>query len=225
MKKMLALLLAAVMCLSLVACGGSEENTAKIAEYESRIAELEAMLAERDAEIERLLAENESEVPQNTEQENTEPENTEPQYETVELTLENWNEYFEITNELHFCRNEFDEIWRIDNRFYLKLKPEYEERCVGSDDEFAIKIEWTETTSVNARINYEEETCELLEEPKSTDGNKTRYAQVVDNIGDFKTSIFHKSKVTEKPGYFLHYPYDFEVTKIKGLLYIAKESE
>ena len=51
MKKFIVLLLVAVICLSLVACDNSNENSEISDNYENRIAELEAVIAELDATI------------------------------------------------------------------------------------------------------------------------------------------------------------------------------
>lgn len=211
MKKAIALILALVICFCLAACGNSD-NEAQIEKYKERIEELEELLAERDAEIDRLTAESKE-----TDSKDTEAETTEPQYETVDLTLENCSEYFRITNKLHFCRNEFDEIWRIDCNFYLELKPEYSEKSLFSDD-FAIKLAWTETTQVYGTINYENETYELTEDPATSKGSKSTYYRVITQLGNFYTSYYQ-----EGGGYFLHYPYDFYIENIKGQIYIEKD--
>ncbi len=214
MKRIFALLLAAVMCLSLAACGNSD-NEAQIEKYKERIEELEELLAERDAEIDRLTAESKE-----TDSKDTEAETAEPQYETVDLTLENCSEYFRITNKLHFCRNEFAEIWRIDCNFYLELKPEYSEKCLFSDD-FAIKLAWTETTQVYGTVNYENETYELTEDPSTSKGSKSNTSRVMTRLGDFDTSYYQEGQ--DGDGYFLHYPYDFYIENIKGQIYMEKD--
>ena len=137
MKKILALLLLAVMCFPLLACG-ENDNAALVKELESRIAQLEATLAEREAEIARLLAEGESvkpenpvpedTKPENTVPEDTKPENTEPQYETVEITPDNWQEYFEIIGYMEYRDNAFGEAESCFFRSELRLKEEYRSR-------------------------------------------------------------------------------------------------
>ena len=133
MKKLLALLLVAVMCLSLVACGNNnaaiiEEYEIVMEDYENRIAELEAMLAECDETINRLLAEKE-----NTETEITEPENTETQYETVEITLDNWQDYFELRVFRLIQLNGFGEFDRMVTRYFLATKDGIVPDCGKSD--------------------------------------------------------------------------------------------
>lgn len=72
MKKILALLLAAVMCLSLVACGGIGGKT-----------------------------------------------------EVVELTLDNWQDYFELTVVEYYDLNAFGEVEKLELQQHLCVKEEY----------------------------------------------------------------------------------------------------
>lgn len=65
--------LALVLCLSLCACGGGNETPETT-----------------DAATEPTPT-----TPPTTE--TTAPAETEPQYETVEITIDNWQEYFELT--------------------------------------------------------------------------------------------------------------------------------
>ena len=84
MKKLLALLLAAVMCLSLVACGGKEQKT-----------------------------------------------------ETIEITLENWQDYFEVKLAATVEKNDFDEIEICFADHYVYLKSEYRDKLAEADVAFA----------------------------------------------------------------------------------------
>ena len=164
MKKILALLLAAVMCLSLVACGGNN-NTALVEEYENRIAELEAELAERDAEIARLLAESENAEPEITLPENTESENSEPQYETVEITLDNWQEYFELKMSVCEMKNAFGELVNLFPQMRLVLK----ENLAGIAADMDIVFEYTCTDGYRCKFTYNTDTGELTEGEKTDD--------------------------------------------------------
>lgn len=212
MKKLLALLLAAVMCLSLVACNSSDENADQIEHYENRIAELEAMLTEleamlteRDETINRLLAEKENtetEItePENTEPENTEPENTDPQYETVEITLDNWQDYFEIVEYMTYRDNAFGEAESCYFRYELRLKEEYWSRLAANmmDDKGAIEFSYDYGTRAatidlaNRTYSFGEFTAkksstEVSEFDYNTgDGNYLYVFLQTDNIGSWE---------------------------------------
>lgn len=223
MKKILALLLAAVMCLSLVACGDSDENAAQIAEYESRIAELEAtiaeleaMLAERDAEIERLLAEGESK----------EPENTEPQYETVEITLDNWQDYFEIVEYMTYRENGFGEAESCYFRTELRLKEEYWSRLAADmmDDKGAVEFsyDYGERAATIDLANRTYSFGEFTAKESSTatdrfeytgDGNYIFVYLQTDNIGswEIKNGLLETARA------------NFELVRIRLVLYLIAE--
>lgn len=159
MKKALSLLLALVLCLSLCACGKKTDaeyvkileskitrreqeidriiadSQQAIRDYEERIAVYEARIADyelRIADYEKILNAN------NNQTENTEPENTEPQYETVEITLDNWQEYFEsepVQGESCWTENSFGETTGfLSCSFFLRLKEEYRNRLYQGNE-------------------------------------------------------------------------------------------
>lgn len=83
MKKRFALLLAAVMCLSLCACGGGTQET-----------------------------------------------------ETIEITTENWQDYFEVKLAATVYKNAFGEIDTCFAYHYVYLKREYRDKLVDADVAF-----------------------------------------------------------------------------------------
>ena len=136
MKRMISLILAIVLSLVLCGCGNSDEEYL-IKMYEDRIIELEEMLAQRDEEIVRLmeeinvlLAEAENRV---TEAVESEPEYSEPEYETVEITLENWKEYFELRVFRIVQLNGFGEFDRMVTRYFIASKDGIIPDCHNSD--------------------------------------------------------------------------------------------
>lgn len=119
MKKLIAVLLVAVMCFSLVACGGETPNTDDNSEQEQQTQN----------------GNNEPEVtnPDVSEPDNTEPENTEPQYETVEITIDNWQEYFEIIPYVEVDTNAFDEYDDVNPYYTFALKETFRGHVVDCD--------------------------------------------------------------------------------------------
>ena len=120
MKKAISLLLALVMCLSLCACG--KENI-------------------QDAKVQN--APKTQEMTTTTTAVNTEP--TEPQIIEIELTAENWQEYFDTENvgaNYFWIRNSFDEVEGfISCNFFVPLKEKYQSRITNLENtEIAYEI-------------------------------------------------------------------------------------
>ena len=100
MKKAISLLLALVLCLSLCACGGGNDTT-------------------KTTEVPTTT------TPATTEPEPTAPIETEPQYETVEITMDNWADYFEFVFIEDWEINGFGESEGYSCEYRLKLRDEY----------------------------------------------------------------------------------------------------
>ena len=75
----------------------------------------------------------------------------EPETEEIELTLDNWNEYYTIEEEKQFEKKADGSIKDMSISYCLKLKPEYEEKYYHSENpiNIGIEIEWN-TYSVSS---------------------------------------------------------------------------
>lgn len=84
MKKWIALLLAAVMCLSLAACGNgkTDDNSGT----------------------------SQGQTTDNSPQDTDEPSNAELTEQTIEITLDNWQEYFEFRPDVDVLKDSYNEI-------------------------------------------------------------------------------------------------------------------
>lgn len=268
MKKFIVLLLVAVICLSLVACDNSNENSEisenyenRIAEleatiddsineisellanYENKIAELEAAITELEATINRLLEENESTKPENPEPENPEPENPEPenpepenpepenpepQYEAVEITLDNWQDYFELYAKNSFSKNAFGEFDKWHLQYYFVLKDGIE--ISKDNNKVALECKYTEDR-VQYTIDWDTQTVTYGEifDPASQATQKVLGMEWT-SISEWYTSkyvkVFGCSLGVWDIGYNLEGTVDkvnnFEILRIEGTLYVTK---
>lgn len=118
MKKWIALLLAAVLCLSLSACG---EKTSP--------------------EEEMLMTPATIDPPAKIE--------TKPVNETIEITMDNWQDYFEEYDEDVWELDAFQELDKLTNCAYLVLKDEYASRLVEEKALSPLRsnVSWTNITS------------------------------------------------------------------------------
>lgn len=151
MKKLIALLLVAVICLSFVACNQNTDNEecTDCAKYKDLLELLESeKYKEAIMEIYKL-AENGSNDSNNAET------------ETVEITLDNWQEYFEIK---HIVtpekeeRNAFGELTKFYPTYGLVLKEKWQDKIVDSD----VQVEYSCTDGYRVWFDYNTETQELI---------------------------------------------------------------
>ena len=111
MKKWIALLLAAVLCLSLTACGNgkTEDNSGT----------------------------SQGQTTDNSLQDTDEPSNAELTEQTVEITLDNWQEYFEFRPVVYESKDSYNEITGMQVIYKFLPKEAIAENIVdvGEDDE------------------------------------------------------------------------------------------
>lgn len=191
------------------------------------------MLAERDATINRLLAERESAEskdpePENTESKSTAPENPEPQYEAVDITIDNWQNYFELYAKNNFAKNAFGEfdMWHCDCYFVLKDGIE-----VGTDNnKVAFECKYT-VDRVQYAIDLETQTVtygEILEPAFWTRqdvlgmGWESIYdVSTFESVRVFGCNLHQSTTSSNLEGEILKVNH-FEILRIEGTLYIAK---
>ena len=111
MKKWIALLLAAVLCLSLAACGGKAETSGNDTQGQQ--------------------------TSQNTQQTGEESSKTEPKEQVIEITLDNWQEYFEFRPVVYESKDSYNEITGMQVIYKFLPKEAIAENIVdvGEDDE------------------------------------------------------------------------------------------
>ncbi|MDD6263264.1 MAG: hypothetical protein PUA83_09320, partial [Clostridiales bacterium] len=108
MKKWIALLLAAVLCLGLAACGDSRTQD-------------------------------------NSPQDTDEPSNTGLTEQTVEITLDNWQDYFEFRPDVHVTKNSYNEITGMQVLYKFFPKEAVAENIVGvgeDDDRIVFDVQY-----------------------------------------------------------------------------------
>ncbi len=130
MKKTIALLLALALCLSLCACGGGNETPATT----------EATTEPIDT------------TPPTTE--TTAPVETEPQYETVEITMDNWMEYFEFVFIEDWQINGFGESEGYSYVYQLKLRDDYASKINLQNIAITVEVAFKDVLS-DATFDFE----------------------------------------------------------------------
>lgn len=134
MKKVLSMILTIILCLSLCACGNNEKYT----KYEALINYLEnGDYIGAHMEIDNISAANKT---------------TEPPKETttINITLDNWQDYFEITTVAQLEKNSFDEL----TGFYPKQRFSLKEQYVGILHDIDVKVEYSCTDAYFTECTY-----------------------------------------------------------------------
>ena len=139
MKKLLSLLLAAALVLSLGACGKEANPYEKDEElfeyleredYDSAMAYIRELAGESETEPQTASATEAETEPETTE---TQPSETEPQPVTVEITMDNWQEYFELREYVEIKKNGFGEFEKVSVYYALVNKDGMSPECNLSD--------------------------------------------------------------------------------------------
>lgn len=222
MKKILVMLLVASMSFSVVACGDNSE-VEKYKKYETLIAYMEA------EDYESALAEvvemsngsvsidNTSDVEETTDMEetaNTEAvtEEEEPEVEAIEITLDNWQEYFEIVERDKVIKNAFDEITDVVRVWDIVLKDGFE------------MVEYDTSIAIEYSTIYERRYYEIDKENGTlTIGERSEDRKFSDSstgkISRREKELTGTVSLSDK---ILTFPTDLQIVRIQGTLYIVK---
>lgn len=209
MKKLIALLLAAVICLSLVACGNSEEME-KYKKYETLINYLEAEDYESALEEMIKLSQHSSD---NGEDNDNDVDSTQTVTTgTIELTVDNWKNFFELQVVPEYRLNAFGEVETVKLSQLLVFKEEYAGRVTCNDvaiemdrmiQEVTIEVSPTEQSytlgEVIEKRELQTDKIETMFRGQNSDGSYFYYIDIFsNNYIDVATNInpevpFHKT--------------------------------
>ena len=153
-----------------------------------------------------------------------------PKVEEIELTAENWKEYFDTENVVLSCwweRNEFGEILQLlEVTFYYPLKEEYRNRIVNIEIVYEVI---RDRGSVDCTINFQEEVVTLNGAWVSNGKQLTmterfsgsRIVKEGLRVGSIQTQGFVEP--TEAPtSAIMEGSYFNNITRIQGTLYISE---
>ncbi len=223
MKKTTALILALLMCLPFVACGdgGSASSGEDSVQTENNTPVDTAAATDAETAAAPDISEEESTEEESTEEETTVEETTsepEPVYEKIEITMDNWQEYFEfrhVEDIKYNAFNEWEDTWIY---YYFVTK----DGIVPLAGECSVTVEVTHYVSLYDSESFDEETKPVTlsggSRPfsKSTDvydltgtklDNETEYRRLGAHC---MSGIIHENSAQTRE--------DWEVTRIQGTL-------
>ena len=156
-----------------------------------------------------------------------------PKVEEIELTAENWKEYFDTENVVLSCwweKNEFGEILQLlEVTFYYPLKEEYRNRIVNIENVEIVYEVIRDRGSVDCTINFQEEVVTLNGAWVSNGKQLTmterfsgsRIVKEGLRVGSIQTQGFVEP--TETPtSAIMEGSYFNNITRIQGTLYISE---
>lgn len=135
---------------------------------------------------------------------------------SVEITTENWNDYFEIVQEEEFLKNSFGDVEGLNFVTYLKLKNQYEIE-VGREynSNLAIELKFVEVQYI-VNIDDVNLTYEILD----VNGSPLEKTEIfTKSIIENKVSIIGEGRHTEG---CVSREENIEILRISGTIYIKK---
>ena len=174
MKKIIALLLAVVICFSLVACAQAETNSNEAQEKNTQNTQQE-----------------------DTQQEDTQQNEAEPQEDTIEITLDNWQDYMEIKDCFSFAylENQFGEPEKPLPYFCVALTLKEEYRSYLCYD-FAVEYN-ADCCPKDIVYNYEDFTFEIKEREAATQLDESKFVRNGGSMGYMSGLSLHTDSIVD----------------------------
>ena len=228
MKKTICLALAAVLSLGLFGCGKTAETDSKVEKYdkyESLIEKIEA--GDFAGAYTDLLGRFPA-------QEGTVIGGTTTSYKEVEITIDNWQEYFEIVPSEEWGTNGFGEADCLEFKLKFQLKDAYKDLLtygqVGENQIFS-------TSEVTAEVRYNVTYYDVTVDFATQSYTKGGLGSANEYYGGEETSIQTFSFTPRSSSNYISYTYispdstdpqmkvwdNIEVLRIQGTLYLKDE--
>ena len=235
MKKAISLLLALVLCLSLCACGVDQKyeallsnlNAGNYAGIKSELATLspeckaeQEILAKYKDLIDLLEAEDYDGAIADIQSRIPVPE--EPASIEIEITMENWNEYFEIVFVEEWDNNGFTEPKYLYLDYYFNIKEDYVDRITKSSESEVELTFAVDYVSYACEIDYPSMQYTLGEDidlvPDEMVGTRVKRYSLEDVIDNYckLTTGYEFSNI-------IMMPKEPEILSIQGSIYLIEE--
>lgn len=148
------------------------------------------------------------------------------EYEKVEITVDNFFDYFEIYEYVNWSKNSFDEVTSMSVSRAFTLKDEYYSRVPRIYNEVAIEYKY-KTSNRNITVDWNNQTYSFGDITKTNDYEYDHTTEMyhttyneVEKYGIGFNSIHYS--IDSSNDYITGYINDFEFTRIKGAIYLKK---
>lgn len=220
MRRLFCFSLIMIMIISMCGCVSNNEFEAVNAELKASQDQL-AEYKEYDTLIGYLKSENyEAAI---ADIESRMPKPTEPPYSEIEITMDNYLNYFTVDFVEDWKVNAFGEIDGLDVNYILRIKEDYTSRLRNLENT-TINVEWTEEGHVyNCDVDFKNKTYTLAAEPNYIyPANK----QTKSFAGSFFVSDTFLGATLAKgniSGDTIWMPGNFEILRIQGSIFLTNE--
>ncbi len=139
----------------------------------------------------------------------------------VELTLENFDTYFDFVEESFFTKDSSGEVDSLRFRQYYKLKNEYKIDLEKSNVEITYNHSYC---SRPIHVDFNTETFKFGDNSSNKEIFENRKINKIQMITptDYAIFLFQPSKIEKGTSHALYYD-DFELTSVNGTLYFINE--
>ncbi len=146
-------------------------------------------------------------------------------YDAIEITTENWNQYFEITDEGKFGENAFGEVESFTYYHYLSLKEEYIDKFSNSLSKVVMELDFTYGKK-GCQVDLPNKKYTLLDsyEVNDYDWDSSDYQFSYSNYEDevyYRTTLM-SCYYNKENGYLSDFKTDMEVIRVLGTIYLLK---
>lgn len=146
-------------------------------------------------------------------------------YDAIEITTENWDDYFEIVDEGKFGENAFGEVESFNYYQYLTLKEEYMDKFSSSLSELAMELDFTYGQK-GCEVDLPNKKYTLLDsyEVDSYDHDSSIYTFNYSNYEDevyYRTTLM-SSYFNKEESYLSSFKTDMQVIRTQGTIYLLK---
>lgn len=134
---------------------------------------------------------------------------------TVEITIDNWQDYFELEERFVTIRNDFDEIVYIYKDYFIVLKDNYE--LVGDDTSIAVEFNYVDEWRF-VETDKEGETLTIGELVPDEENNEKNGCTTT--ITTSETQLINALEVKDE---MQTIPTNFEIVRFKGSMTVREK--
>lgn len=146
-------------------------------------------------------------------------------YDAIEITTENWDEYFEIVDEGKFGENAFGEVESFNYYQYLALKEEYIDKFSSSLSELAMELDFTYGQK-GCQVDLENKKYTLTDsyEVDTYDHESSIYTF---HYSSYENGVYYRTTLmssyfNKEESYLGGFKTDMEVLRTQGTIYLLK---